>query len=363
MNIGGAEMLLMDMLEAFQKENHPLHVAYFTDGPLRQRVTELGIPFTRLSKKGLKDPRLIFRIMGLINSFKPDVVHTHLSKSDFSGQLGAALLRVPARVLTIHNTNPWRKNWLSNNLMGLGVAGCQKMIAVSPVVKEYTAQWSNYAADKMVVIENGIDLNRFNIQTVTALDKNQSWGIAADAPTVGIVGRLDPQKGHTVFLQAAQIISRQIPAVKFIIIGDGPLRLEIETQIKELGLESEVIMAGTVRDIPGALAVLDIITFSSIFEGLPVALLEAMAMRRPVVSTAVGGIPAVITDDYNGLLVPPENPERLAKQIITVLQNPDLADRLAAAASQTIQEKYSASVMHHKTIDLYQSLLKNNTVS
>jgi glycosyltransferase involved in cell wall biosynthesis len=360
LKIGGAEMLLLNMLKRYQPK-HQIEVVYFTEGPLHEDVTAMGIPVHRISKRGLKDPFAFLRLLGIIRRFKPDVIHTHLTKSDVSGQLMGFLGGVPVRVLSLHNNDSWRTKPFFSNLMRLIVSPAQKYIAVSEAVRDFTVENSHYPEDKMMVIENGIDLDRFDPAKITPFDRAQ-WGVDADAPLVAVIGRLQPQKAHTVFLEAAAAVKREMPQARFVIVGDGDLREDLLAKRDELGLQREVIFAGIIRDIPAVLAAVDVLTFSSDWEGLPVALLEGMAMQKPVVSTAVGGVPLVVQDGVNGLLVAPRQPQKLATELLRVLREPELATRLGQAARQTIADKYSAAVMHDRILELYRSLREKPAV-
>jgi glycosyltransferase involved in cell wall biosynthesis len=357
LKFGGAETLLLSIVRAHQRQGHALSVAYFTPGPLADDLQGLGAPLYRVSRRGIKDPLALPRLTRLIRQIKPDVVHTHLFKSDLTGQLAAALNRTPARVSTLHNINPWRQKRLYSAVMRRVVSPCHRMIAVSEEVRDYTLKWSRYPPEKMVVIENGVDLDRFDPASVTALDKTALWGIPLDAPTIGAIGRLQPIKGHTFLLQAAARVVQEAPQARFVLIGDGPLRAELEAERDRLGLQQHIVFAGLVRDIPGVLKALDIVALSSLWEGLPVALLEAMAMRKPVVATSVGGVPGVLTDGVNGLLVPAQNRDALAESMLRLLRDAPLATRLGEAARAAVEQRYSAEIMHRRILEVYESVL------
>jgi glycosyltransferase involved in cell wall biosynthesis len=357
LNIGGAEMLLLSMLRGYQAQHHDLCVAYFTHGPLYDDIRSLNIPVHRLSTHGLADPRAVLRTLALIRDWKPEVVHTHLIKSDLVGQVAAALASVPVRVSSVHSINPWRKKRVLSAISRRIASRTHAFIAVTEEVSEYTMRWSGYPAHKMVVIDNGVDLNRFDPSTVAPLDIISALRNAPDSLLIGMIGRLQPPKGHDVLLRAAADVLAACPQIRFVIIGDGPLRPQIEAQRSALGLDDQVILTGLERDIPGALAALDMVVFPSIWEGLPVALLEAMAMQLPIVATTVGGIPDVLAGERGGLLVPPSDPPALAAALIRLLRDAELRQALGSQAREIIEKRYSAAIMQQRVLALYQSIL------
>jgi glycosyltransferase involved in cell wall biosynthesis len=358
LKFGGAEMLLLAMVRQYAAE-HDISVVYFTPGPLEDDIRALNVPVHRISTRGMKDPRVIPRLVAMMRQEKPDVVHTHLSKSDVAGLMAAAMAGVPARISSIHNVDPWRQKKLLSEVMKQWTKTCHHMIAVSEGVREYVLEWSDYPPEKITTIDNGIDLGRFDPATVSPIDKMQ-FGIPEDALTVSMVARLEESKGHHILLEAAAKVVKAMPSVYFMIVGDGHLRPALEAQRDSLGLQDNVIFTGVQRDIPGVMRAVDIITFSSLWEGLPVALLEAMAMANPVVSTSVGGIPKVITDGEDGLLVPKEDADALATKLLKVLYDNDLRAHMGQNARQTIEREYSSAAMHRQILDLYEKTLAQN---
>jgi glycosyltransferase involved in cell wall biosynthesis len=167
---------------------------------------------------------------------------------------------------------------------------------------------------------------------------------------------LSEQKDHATFLQAAARIRAELPKARFLIVGDGVLRESLIEQARSLGLAEAAIFAGLRGDIPAVMAALDVLVFSSRWEGLPVTLLEGMAAGKPVVSTAVGGVPGVVGDTESTLLVPPGMASLLADAVVRVLRDPELARQLSAAAKARVREKYSLDSMLDQTLALYEEL-------
>jgi glycosyltransferase involved in cell wall biosynthesis len=292
-----------------------------------------------------------------MRSDPPQIVHTHLFKSDIHGRLAARLAGVPAVVSTLHNSDPWARQRLLGALYGATARFADRLIAVSDEVRDYHLKYTGAPASKIITIENGVDVQKFTGQASAGQVVRAELGIAHAAPLFGVIGRLKPQKDHTTFLLAAAEILRQLPEARFLIVGEGPLRTELEIQARGLGLEAALIFTGLRTDIPAVLAALDVLVFSSQWEGLPVTLLEGMAASRPVVATAVDGIRGVALPDVTALLVPPADPFALAAACVRLGMNRSLAGQMGEAGYLRVSAHYSLEAMIDRTADLYASLL------
>ena len=353
LSIGGAETLLVDLVDAARARGYAPSVAYFTPGPLIAGLEERGVQATRISTAGLRDPRALPRLIGLMRRSRPHVVHTHLTKSNLLGQLAARLAGVPLRVLSVHNMDPWRRRRALSLVHRLATAGAHRQIAVSREVAEFTAASGGTSAEGITVIDNGVDTRRFDPDAVTPLELTE-FGVPAGRIAVAVIGRLVPQKDHATFLAAAATLADRVPDAHFLIVGQGELRGELERAARSRGLGPDrLTFTGIIRDMPRLLAALDVVVFSSAWEGLPVTLLEAMAMRRCVVTTAVGGIPGVATDGRDALLVPPRDPGALAEAVHAALTDPERRRRIGRAARATIEARFSAATMMERTFALY----------
>jgi glycosyltransferase involved in cell wall biosynthesis len=176
-------------------------------------------------------------------------------------------------------------------------------------------------------------------------------------PLVGIVGRLFPIKNHPLFLESAVRVLKREPAARFVIVGDGTLRSELERQAREFGITDRVFFTGWQRDMPRIYADLDVLVVSSDNEGTPVSAIEAMATGCPVVATKVGGLPDLISDGESGLLVPPRNPDALSNAVLRVLEDSEAAGRMSAAARQSVHQRYTRTHLLAETDRLYANLL------
>jgi len=356
LKIGGAEVLLRDLVHGLRDADFQVSVGFSSSGPIQESIRDMGISPTRLPRLTRVDPILFSSMCQLIRRERPQIVHTHLFKSDFHGRLAARLCKVPVIVSTAHNVDAWARRMPLGYIYGLTARFADRIIAVSDEVRDFQIRYTNTPPGKIVTIHNGVDVSVFENQIESGKAVRIELGLSESAPVIGIVGRLERQKDHKTFLEAAVRIKRSLPEARFMIVGDGSLREELISRARALDLLPAAHFCGIRKDIPAVLAALDVLVFSSRWEGLPVTLLEGMAAGLPVVSTAVGGVPGVVIENETALLVSPGNPEALAKACLAVLHNKDLAGKLGAAGRQRVFEKYNMQSMISCTIELYRNL-------
>lgn len=358
LNVGGAEMLMRDLAPGLRQRGFRVSVAYSTPGPLAADLQAMGIPLTRLPRLARVDPFLLLRMTRLMRQDPPQIVHTHLFKSDFHGRPAARLAGVPVVVSTLHNSDPWARQPLAGRLYTANARLADRLIAVSNEVRDYYLAHTRIDPQRILTIDNGVDTRRFAGQESAGQAARAGLGLDPGIPVFGIIGRMKPQKDHHTFLQAAAQVARQLPQARFLVIGDGPLRAELEAETRGLGLEQAVIFTGLRADIPALLAAMDVLVFSSRWEGLPVTLLEGMAAGRPVAATAVDGIRTVTIPGETALLAPPGDPDALAAACLRLGQDPALAQRLGRAGRERVAALYSLEAMIDRTVELYQGLLQ-----
>jgi len=233
-----------------------------------------------------------------------------------------------------------------------------KIISCGEEIRKVMIKDNGLAPEKIVSIPTGVDLRRFDFAIKGSKVRNE-WGISPETPLVGIVAIIRSEKGHPYFVEAARRILKAKPETKFLIVGNEPKGDTITRRIKALGLEKEIIMAGLRDDIPEVLAALDIFVLPSLgVEGISQAIAQALAMKKPVVSTRVGGTPEVIIHNQTGLLVPPANAEALSQAILELLDDREKAKRLGENGRRLIEEKISLEIMLNKIEALYRDLLE-----
>ena len=358
LTFGGAETLLRDLAAGQEKRGYRVTVGYSTPGPFVQELQNKGLKLKRIPRLALVDPVFMFRMIRLMRADPPQVVHTHLFKSDFHGRLAARLAGTPVVVSTLHNNDVWANYWLPAHLYGATARWADRLIAVSAEVKAFHLQKTGVPESKVTVIENGVDVSAFDGYEEKAAAIRREFGVAPGAPVVGIIGRLKPQKDLPTFLRAAAEILRERPDARFLAVGDGPLRAELEEQARSLGLFPALVFTGMRKDVAAILAAIDILALSSLWEGLPVILLEGMAAARPVVSTAVDGITGVVLPNETAFLTPVSAPSELAQACLRLIRDPQLARRMGEAGRRRVLERYSLDVMIDRISALYQELLR-----
>jgi glycosyltransferase involved in cell wall biosynthesis len=236
-----------------------------------------------------------------------------------------------------------------------------RIIAVSDEVKKDMLRFK-IPEEKITMIDNGIALERFE-KVVEAKNMRNQLGFGEKTRIVGTIGSLGIEKGHIYLLEAARHILNIVNDLKFLVVGDGPLRKPLEKKSEELGIKKHVIFLGQRKDIPELLMAMDIFVLPSIKEGLPMALLEAMAAKRPVIATRVGAIPKVIENKDTGVLVEPKDISGLRDAIINLLSDPGRMDLLAREGFRRVCTNFSSDEMGKHYLKLYKEIANHTSLS
>jgi glycosyltransferase involved in cell wall biosynthesis len=308
----------------------------------------------------LSDLRALFGLVRLMRAWRPAIVHTHTAKAGVLGRLAARAARVPTVVHTFHGhvlrgyfSPPKEK--LFRGLEAFLARAADALVAVSESVKRDLVELRVAPAPKIRVIPLGLELGAL-AGTLPRGTLRREAGIPDDAPLVGIVGRLVAIKDVPSFLSAARRVRERRPDARFAIVGDGEERAALEQQTTALGLAGAVHFFGWRRDLAAVYGDLDVVVNSSLNEGTPVALIEALAAARPVVATAVGGTPDLVGRDERGLLVPPGEPEALAAAVVAVLEGSEASRGRAQAGREHVLAQHSSERLFHDMDALYREL-------
>lgn len=349
-NIGGAGRYFFNLLSGWDSSRYELLAACPSGGELERILMQKGIKVFALSggESSIR-PGYVRGIKKIISREKIAIVHTHAS---FAGRIAGRLSGCRV-VMTRHGLGQARRDLFRRAIVGIvSRILTDTIIAISRAVKINLME-TGVPENMIKVIYNGIDLTTFeNIKPLLKKDFN----IKGD-PIIGIVARLVPEKGYEFALKALPIVLGEFSNAKLVIIGAGPLRKNLENLSDKLGISEHVEFLGYQENVESLAADFDVFVLPSVSEGLGLSLLEAMALGKPVVATAAGGIPEVVESGVNGFLVPPGDEISLATAVIKVLSSKQTAFYLGQAAQRTVFEKFSARVMAEKTMEIYDNLL------
>ncbi|HEX2438002.1 MAG TPA: glycosyltransferase family 4 protein [Methylomirabilota bacterium] len=355
---GGVEEVVLALLRRLDPDEFRLALA--APRPLLDAfgpdLTGLPIDTEDVAVENPLHLRELTRLSRVMRRVRPDVVNAHLFRAT---ALAAPLGRWHgARVVeTYHGREGWRRaeragTFLPDRLVARFV---HHVIAVSDAARRFLIEGKGYPAGKISVIPNGRDLSVFQPGTGRAAVRRE-LALDEPVPLVGVVGRLEPQKGHAYLLEAWPSVLREFPRARLLLAGDGTLRAALQAQARALGTGESVIFAGFRPDVPRLLDAVDLLCLPSLYEGMPLTAIEAGAMARPVVATAVDGTPEVVVDGETGRLVPPASPAPLAAALLDLLRDPAGARRMGRAARERALERFDLGRQVEETARVYRRL-------
>ncbi len=349
LTVGGAEQLLVTLARHIDRTRYDLQVcslAPLDDSPIVTDLRAINIPVYSLGGVRLRDPRHMLQLAARVRQSRVDVIHTHLGYGNAIGTLAGWLVGCPV-VSTLHNIRDVypRFGKLKQEVQNQVLRSCScTIIAVAPEVRAAAVEKLRLPASKVVDVPNGIDTEAFAHPDPAIVAARRRELLADSAgPLVMAVGNLRQPKGHEYLIAATPLVAQTFPTVRVAIVGrKTAYEPVLREQIAACGVEDQVVLTGQRRDVAELVAAADLFVLPSVLEGLPLALLEAMAAGKPVVATAVGGVPRVVDDGETGRLVEPANPAALAAAMVQLLSNPEQSARLAAAGLARVRETYGA---------------------
>jgi glycosyltransferase involved in cell wall biosynthesis len=354
---GGAESMAVQLMRNLDRERFEVMAISLFDPlgtELEKSLARNSIPLLHLGKRRGLDPGAFLKVARALERLRPDVIHTHQYVLRYV--LPYMLYRrPPAMVHTVHNLaekEVSRSGRIVNRLaFKLGV----QPVAIAEEVDESIR--SLYGLDDLPLIPNGIPVEDFQQPPgrQDAWRKREGFD-PADVLFVS-VSWLRPQKNPLLLLEAFARGPASNPRARLLFVGKGPLSPELEQKIDAAGLKEQVRLLGMRSDIPEILGAADVFALSSDWEGNPLSVMEAMAAGRPVISTAVGGVPELVEDGGCGLLVPPRDPETLSRAMESLLEKPGLRERLGAAAAERARKRFGVETMTRAYEDLYETML------
>jgi glycosyltransferase involved in cell wall biosynthesis len=310
------------------------------------------------------DFRAFFEIRNIIEQGGFTIVHTHGSKAKFLGRLSAAWARVPVKIVqTVHgwsffDTMPLFQKAFFAALERIGYGLADSNIVVSPHDIRKGVNWGIGKPEDYQLIRSGVEFDSFLANRGKRLEARERLGISPDAAVVGTVIRLAPQKHPEAIVDVAEKVVLSFPSARFVVVGDGPLSDYMHTRVRETGLAENFLMLGSRKNVAEILPAFDVFLLTSRSEGLPRAMLEALAVKIPVVATDVGGIAELVNGMKNGFLCNHGDIDCLSRGVIRLLESPALGEKLLATVDQDLKP-FSASIMVDELYQLYTFLMKN----
>ena len=344
---GGQNQVLITVLGMRAMGHRAMLVAH-PAGELRQRAKE-GLELVPLTPKTEMDLSAAWRLSRAIKRLQPDIIHAHdphgVAMAALALSMSTQLAKPPlvaARRVDFHLRGNALSRWKYRQV------DC--FICASEAVRKMLIA-DGVPAARAVTVHEGIDLG--HVDAAPPADLHADLWLPHNSPIVGNVAALVPHKGQRHLIEAAAMVIQKVPDARFVIAGEGELRLSLERQIKEHHLEKHVFLAGFRPDILSVHKAFDIFVMSSVTEGLGTSLLDAMACGKPIVATTAGGMPEVVADGRTGILVPPRDHGALADAIIRLLTDQTLRAEMGAAGLARVRTKFSAERMVQDTLDVY----------
>lgn len=355
--VGGAEEHLLSLVRNLDHERFsPLVCCIGKSGPIGKEIENTGGRVIELGKleRGGYDGKIVSLLVDTIRRERVGLIHSHLYHANFYGRLAASRAGVPV-VCSIHNTYVRPKahrriiNWWLARRTPVIIAG-------SEAIKNDILRYDGVPSGTVRVIPYGVDVEKFDIP-LSRNEARKKLGFSADRFLVGTVGRLEEQKGQSYLVEAAAMLRREGLNISLLLIGSGREEKRLRDLVAREGIAEEVLFLGTRRDLPDLFRAMDVFVLSSLWEGLPLALLSAMASGVPVVATPVGGIPEVIRDGVNGFLVPPADAGALAAALRRVREDPGRASTFGEAGAETVRSGYSHRGNAQNVMEIYDEVL------
>jgi L-malate glycosyltransferase len=358
----GAEVQLKVLLSKLvQKPEFNLSVILFNEGRLGREIEGLDIPVTVFPESEWGSGKIFLELVREFKKSNVRIIHTHKYKDTILAAPAAKLCGIPHVVRTVHG--------LREPFTGLQAFKMSVYEAVERNVHRYcvdsiigvSSQIENkYRVEGtlsgVTCIRNGIDLDEGSDHT-DRWDTRRELGIDKATCLIGTIGRLTPVKGIPYLLQAAKILLRHGANVKVLVVGDGSIRGDLETEARHLGISGSVVFLGHREDTGELLRAMDIFVLPSLSEGIPMALLEAMAACRAIVASRVGGIPEIIEDGLEGFLVEPTDMKGLAEKCRRLIEFPDVAGKLGEQGRKRVERDFSATAMADRVASVYKGLV------
>ncbi|HEX5038602.1 MAG TPA: glycosyltransferase family 4 protein, partial [Candidatus Limnocylindria bacterium] len=343
---GGAQESYTGLLLRLDRSQYEVRALSLSAGSAVQRLRALGIPVEVLEQTD--DDLAVRDLARWLRREEIDLVHSHMYRAEVVGTRAAVAAAVPVIVATVHSSRVRSPSDVA--ALAELTPSVDRLIVPSESIRRKVVAEGRDAA-RFAIVPNGVDLSRFATPTVCAF--RSEFGVPSGAPLLGVVARLEPEKGHRYLIGAMPSILRAAPEARLAVVGEGSEASALADLAASLGVGDRVLFTGRRDDVSALTGDLTVAVLPSLREAQGISILEAMARRVPVVASAVGGIPEVITSGTDGLLVPPGDAAALADAITALLTDDELRERIGAAGYRTVVERYSIDAQVRRTELVY----------
>jgi len=377
MELGGPPILVLDILQHLDKERFESTIAtgitidrkYDMIGFARDKnIRIFAMPSLVRDIHPLKDIKALIKLAIFLKKEKFDIVHCHTSKGGFIGRLAAKLAGAKIIIYSPHGDifEGYFCKLATDFFILLEKFAARftdKIINLTKIEIERFLEHGIGTRHQLKQIYNGINIKYYERAMTSNLKKRDEFGLGKDDFVCATVGRLVPVKGHTYLIKAIQKVVKVIPEAKFLFVGDGELKSKLSEEIKSYDLQRNIFLLGARNDIATILSCINVFLLPSLNEGFGMALIEAMAARKPVIATNVGGVPEVIINGTTGILVPSKDPEAFSSAIIKLYNNPEMSLEMGLAGYSRARNLFDIKTTVREFEDLYSKLIKEKGVA
>jgi glycosyltransferase involved in cell wall biosynthesis len=357
---GGIASVALPLIRELKGRGLDVRTACLADGAMTRMARALALDPIVVARKHTVDIMLVKRLAAIMRREGVDIVHTHSVSGNFYGRLAAYMAGGPVVLTSVHadtrreladatGSEVKASVWHFTDLF---MSRLSRVLLANSRATANVMREKGVSCEKIRVVCNGIECSGPPARRSAALARR--LGIPRGAPVVGSVGRLTGTKNYGLFLRAARRIHERRGDVFFLLVGDGPERASLEAEAKRLGIAERVVFTGWQEDTARFMALMDIFVLSSVKEGFGLVILEAMKNEKPVVCTAVGGVPELVEDGRNGFLVPSGDEDSLAGKVMALLENRALRRRLGKEGRKRLEEEFTLSRMADAVMEIYE---------
>ena len=350
---GGAQEHVLGLVSRMDHARFDVSVVSLSPGSAARKLERAGFEVLVIDEHD--DAIATGALAAHLVDVRPDVIHNHMYRAELVGTRAAIALgevghRRPYIVSTVHSSRVRSEE--DREMLRVLTPAMDQLIAVSKMIEDKLVAEGRTTAP-ITRIYNGVDLSRYErVEACCTLP--DEYGMEPGSQIVGVVARLEPEKGHPTLLEAWPPVLRAVPDAYLLIVGEGSRREALEAQTRDLRIAHRVVFTGRRDDVPSVTAALDVAVLPSYREAQGLSILEALALSRPVVASNVGGIPEMITDGVNGVLVPPHDPDALAAAIIRLLRDHPFADTLGRAGHDMVHDRFCIDLMVESVQAIYE---------